>query len=337
VALTRTITGPLAQLDAATRQIAEAGKLRGEARIAASYNDEVGDLAENFNRMLDVLEELANAATQVADGDLSVRVEGEGDLQAAFRSMLRRLDDIVLRIRGTALEIASAAAEILAAAQEQEVASEQQSAGLREVGATVGSLGEAANEITKAASGVLEDAQQTYTSTDAVSRHIEELSRKAQGIGELLDLIAEIAERSDLLALNGSLEAVRAGEAGRGFALVAAEMRRLAERVTGTVTDVSEQVSGIRRATTSTVEATARSRRGAEDTAEASRRISQATQRQGRDTKQLVEAVAKLMEVADAATSATTQTRATAEGLRVYADELEQLTREFTLRDDEEG
>src|SRR5690606_16131120 len=92
---------------------------------------------------------------------------------------------------------------------------------------------------------VLGDAEQAVATTDDTAAQITALRRHTASIGELLQTIGEIANRSDLLALNGSLEATRAGEAGRGFSLVATEMRRLAERVTGTVEDVRGRVEQI--------------------------------------------------------------------------------------------
>lgn len=113
--------------------------------------------------------------------------------------------------------------------------------------------------------------------------------------------------------------------AGRGFALVAAEMRRLAERVTGTVNDVHEA------ATASTVVATQESRELAQSTAEAARQISAVTLRQSKDTEQASIDVHSVAEMVAAAASATTETRAAAEGLRRQAAELERLIGQFEL------
>ncbi|NVB36694.1 methyl-accepting chemotaxis protein [Pseudenhygromyxa sp. WMMC2535] len=334
-ALNRGLTAPLTQLEASARKIAEHGRLRDQARVVTFFNDEISDVARGFNAMFDTLEELAAVASVVSEGDLRVDLEAPGDLQDAFRAMISNLGEMVVQIRGTALEVAAAAAEIQAAAQEQERAVEQQSSSVQQVGNTVASLAEAAEQINLAASNVLANAEQTRVTTDLTTARISELSALAGGIDELLSLIREVAERSDLLALNGSLEAVRAGEAGRGFALVAAEMRRLAERVTGTVADVGERVTGIQEASRGTVGATEESRQLAVSTAEAARKISTETQRQSQDTDQLAVAVYQVAEVAASTSEATSHTRATAEGLRIHAEALEGLTRQFKLRGDD--
>ncbi|MCA9687379.1 MAG: hypothetical protein KC457_34780, partial [Myxococcales bacterium] len=251
---------------------------------------------------------------------------------SAFASMLVQLHDVVAQIRETSVGLATAASEIHAATQEQETASEHLANGMRDVSRTMDSLATSATQIDGASKGVLENAERTLATTDEMARKIGELSERTKGISELLEVIRDVADRSDLLALNGSLESTRAGEAGRGFALVAAEMRRLAERVTGTVGDVDAQVVNIKAAGASTVMATEESRKLAENTAEAAQQISRETQRQSTDTEQLAIAVHQVAEVASATAVATSQTRATAEGLRVHADQLEQLTRQFKVR-----
>lgn len=329
--LARVVTIPLRQLDEATRQLAETGALRGQGRIAALQNDEVGDLAANFNNMLDVFEELAIAVDEVAKGDLRGSFERPGDLQDGFRAMLASLGEIVVQIRTTARDVAAAAAAIEARMQELDETSERQASSLREVGAAVSSLAASADAVADTAKGVLDDAEQTRINADTVVERIVEFSAEATGVSELLDRIGDIARRSSLLALNGSLEATRAGEAGRGFALVAAEMRRLAERVSGTVEDVGAQIDGVRAASASTEEATQQSRSLAESTARAARTISDETRRQSQGTEQLAEVVHEVVGAAAAVSVATSQARASAEQLRVHAESLEQLTSSFEL------
>jgi methyl-accepting chemotaxis protein len=334
--LSRTLLDPLEALDESTRQMIDAGEVRSLERIVALENDEIGRLAGNFNRMLDMLKELVVTASAVAEGDIQVEIERPGELHDAFRGMLTRLREVVTQIRLTTLELASAAAEIHAATLEQERAADQQSTRMEEINETAGSLAASAGSITRATADVLDDAEQAANNTDEVATKIAELDEQTRGIGELLELIREIADRSDLLALNGSLEATRAGEAGRGFALVAAEMRRLAERVNATVDDVRLRVGDIERAGTLTVSATEHSRALAQSTAEAARKINEVMRRQSKDSKQVSAAVREAAAGVAAGAIATSQTRASAEGLKRQAEELEALTRQFNIGDDDE-
>jgi methyl-accepting chemotaxis protein len=330
-AYARSIAQPIERFAEAMEGFSSRGELR--ARTVPLRGNEVGRLSASFNRMLDILEELARAAKTVAEGDLSVELERAGELHDAFRGMLARLNEIVGRMRETSLEVASAAAEIQALTQQQQGAAEQQSSGVRQVSATVVSLADAAQRIATTAQGVLDNAEQTVTTTDAMTEKIAALRGHAASVTALLEVIREIADRSDLLALNGSLEATRAGEAGRGFALVATEMRRLAERVTRTVADVRAQVTDIEASGTNTVMATEQSRKLAQLTAAAARQIWTVTGQQSADTKEAALGVHALAEVVVASTAAVAQTHTAAEGLRVHAAELERLLATFRTID----
>jgi methyl-accepting chemotaxis protein len=230
--------------------------------------------------------------------------------------------------------LAGAAAEIHAATEQQEHVLELQSRRIVEVGSTVELLATAAEDITRIVTQVLSNAEQTLSNTDTTVSRIGELNAQVTSITQLLELIREVADRSDLLALNGSLEATRAGDAGRGFGLVAAEMRRLAERVAGAVTDVRERITNIGHTGNSTVLASAQSRALAERTAADARRISAVTATQYQDTHRVSHAMQEVAASASATAAATAQTRMTAEGLRMHAVELERLTRHFRIGDE---
>ena len=180
-----------------------------------------------------------------------------------------------------------------------------------------------------AVQGVFSNAERALENTDVMVKRIGELSSHAGRIGEILEVIRDIADRSDLLALNGSLEASRAGEGGRGFALVAGEMRRLAERVTASVGDVKKLVSDIRDSGSSTVMATEESKKLAEGTTEAARQITFVTRQQRSGTEQVSHSVKDVAEIIMQAACATSQTRESAEGLKLQADRLADLVRRF--------
>jgi methyl-accepting chemotaxis protein len=331
----RSIAGAIAQqleqLGRATHQVLTVGDLREIERLHPSANDEVGRLILDFNGLLDVLDELTKTAHAVAKGNLRIDFERPGELHDAFRGMLAQLRAIVTQIRSTALELASAASEIHAVSQQQERVVEAQSRSIHEVGSTVAQLAHAAEDIASTSTHVLANAEQALANTDVTVARIGELNVQVNSITQLLEVIREVADRSDLLALNGSLEATRAGEAGRGFALVASEMRRLAERVAGSVADVRGRMSNISSAGTSTVIASAQSRELAERTAAAARQISSVTTTQYQDTQRVSISVDQVVQSVAASAVATSQTRAAAEGLRLHADALERLTRHFQI------
>ncbi|MCA9700975.1 MAG: methyl-accepting chemotaxis protein, partial [Myxococcales bacterium] len=331
--LTRSFLAAIRRVNHAVRRVVDVGDLVAMGPIPTYSGDELAELTHDFNRLLGELVGLAAMTQAVAAGDLTMRMEGRGDVSSAFASMLVQLHDVVAQIRETSVGLATAASEIHAATQEQETASEHLANGMRDVSRTMDSLATSATQIDGASKGVLENAERTLATTDEMARKIGELSERTKGISELLEVIRDVADRSDLLALNGSLESTRAGEAGRGFALVAAEMRRLAERVTGTVADVRELVVDIKASTATTVMATEQSRRLAENTAAAARRITAETQQQSADTTMASTNVREVANIIAQTSVATTQTRAAAEGLMMQADLLEQLVLKFELRE----
>lgn len=334
VILGRAITNPVERLTNITERIVAEGKQSEISALPVVRNDEVGRLSSRFNDLLDMMRDLSTAADAIADGKLRVAITRQGELPNAFRRMLESLRSMVREIRGTSVDLASAATEILAASQEQESAAASQSSAMEEINRTMESLAASAAHVSDSVQGVVANAEQTLTTTDRMVARITELSTHANRIGEILDVIREIADRSDLLALNGSLEASRAGESGHGFALVATEMRRLAERVTASVEDVKKLVSDIRDSGSSTVAATEEGRRLADGTTEAARQITFVTQQQRSGTEQVSESIRNITDVVTQAVSATAQTRTSAQGLKSQADRLAAMVKRFELEAD---
>ena len=329
--MSRSVVVPLGKITTAASQVVEVGKLGEMGRIPVVQCDEAGIVAMHINELLDLLARLSSAAGAVAGGDLAVTIGGRGDLPDAFREMIANLKGMVREIRETSVQLATAAAEIYAASQEQEASATSQSTAMVEISRTADSLSDAAAHVSEAVSGVLSNAERTLGTTEQMVVRIGELSTHAGRIGEILEVIRDVADKSDLLALNGSLEACRAGESGRGFSLVAAEMRRLAERVTASVQDVKNLVTDIRASGSSTVMATEESKKLAQSTTEAARQITLVTQQQRSGTEQVSQSVKDVAQVLAQAVAATTQTRTSAEDLKVQADRLAGLVRRFQL------
>ncbi|HYQ00950.1 MAG TPA: HAMP domain-containing methyl-accepting chemotaxis protein [Polyangiaceae bacterium] len=335
VILGRAVSSPIERLTRAAREVVEEGKQSEMAALPVARNDEVGVLTDRFNDLLDLMRTLSSAAGAIAKGNLRVEIDGKGELPDAFRGMLGSLSGMVHQISETSVELGSAATEIFAASQEQEAAAASQSSAMEEISRTMDSLSESAAHVSDAVRGVLSNAERTLDNTDGMVRRITELSAHAGRIGEILEVIREIADKSDLLALNGSLEANRAGEQGHGFALVASEMRRLAERVTASVQDVKRLVSDIRESGSTTVMATEESKRLAQGTTEAARQITFVTQQQRSGTEQVSQSVRGITDVVTQTVAATAQTRTSAERLKAQADRLTDLVRRFETATEE--
>jgi methyl-accepting chemotaxis protein len=325
------VVRPLEDITRAVTQITEVGKLDEIAAIAVTHNNETGQLGMKFNDLLDTFRDLSAAAGALARGDLEIRLEGEGDVATSFRAMIGSLGQIVRQIHETSVLLAAAATEIYAASQEQEAAAASQSTAMVEIRQTMESLFEAAAHVSESVRGVLSNAERTLETTDRMVVRIGDLTNHAGRIGEILETIRDISDRSDLLALNGALEASRAGEAGRGFGLVAGEMRRLAERVMISVHDVRSLVGDIRASGSSTMMATEDSKKLAASTTDAARQITLVTQQQRSGTEQVLQSVREIAETLTQSVAAMAQTRASAEQLKSQADKLSTLVRAFRI------
>ncbi|SFK88737.1 methyl-accepting chemotaxis protein [Methylorubrum salsuginis] len=202
------------------------------------------------------LENVMRFVERIGAGDLTGRLERTGQdeigrLGATLNSMAAGLADLARTNRAATADLNAAAAEIRASAQEQAASVEEQFAAVQETAATVDEITHSGAQISKRASEVIATAQaaaQTARSglraaTDtakamdsireqgeAVAGNIVALSEKTQAIGEIIVTVNDISERTHLLALNAAIEAAAAGEEGRSFAVVASEMKLLADQ-----------------------------------------------------------------------------------------------------------
>lgn len=215
------------------------------------------------------------------------------------------------------------AESLLSESQEQQAGAAEQSSAVEETRQTFQGLLTASSSLHRIGGEVLENAEIGQQSARTIGGRIGELSAHSKQITEILTLVKEIANKSEILALNAALEGTKAGEAGRGFSLVAQQMQRLAEQVTGSVKKIESLTTDITNASGAAVLAAEESEKVSRLTTTSAREIAEAVQHQKSSAEQISVAMDEISTVAqrnvDAARHVVTSSNellSLAEGLR---------------------
>jgi methyl-accepting chemotaxis protein len=269
---------------------------------------------------------------------------------------------------GTAVhQVQGSSAELQAAANQQASGAKEQATAMNEITTTISELLATSRQIAESAQRVAQIAEQTAVSArsgdttverahesisairrqvDSVVGHMLELGRKSQQIGSVLDIVSELAEQTNILAINATIEAAGAGDAGKRFAVVADEIRKLADRVTGSTKEIRGLIDDVRSAVNTTVMATETGSKAVDagsrqfgdvasafkqigglvsTTTEASREIELSTKQQTTAVEQVNVAIANVAQATRETETSAEQTLKTATVLSTLSRELLQI------------
>ena len=321
---------------------------------------------------------IAHQATRIAAGDLGkvglIPAEDEvWAVSAAFTTMQVHLTEVLSKLKGAGLRIGATTEQIIATSGRYEAGAAAQAGALNQTSATTEELARSARQIAENGSSVAAIAQTTLDAAQsgqesaeafagsverichdnqAISDAVLKLSKRVQQIGKIVSFINGVADRSDLLALSAELEGTKAGDVGRGFSLVAGEMRRLAENILESTREIEELIEEIRDATRGVAAATEEGVKATQvgaglagqvsealgaivglagQTSDAVRAISLSTQQQQSGTDQLAEAMGDILRVTQQSLQTTKQVGAANAGLSTLAKDLQGVVERFRI------
>jgi methyl-accepting chemotaxis protein len=373
-AITRNISGPLNQISGVAENIS-----RGDLSLDVTDDgrgDEVGRLSRTFARMTRTLREMAAAAEQIAASDLRAKVTPQSEkdvLGTAFAAMvdnLRRstgeLAEGVNVLAASAGEILAATSQVASAAIETGTAIAQTSTTVEEVKQTAQLSSQKARQVAdsaqkatqigyagkKAVDASIDGMKHIQSQMESIAECVVRLSEQSQAIGEIIATVNDLAEQSNLLAVNAAIEAAKAGEQGKGFGVVAQEVKSLAEQSKQATGQVRTILSDVQKATTAAVLATEQGSKAVEvgvtqstqagdairlladsltEAAQAATQIAASSQQQLVGADQVAQAMANIKQASAQNVTGTKQAETAAHNLHGLGQKLKQLVVQYKV------
>jgi twitching motility protein PilJ len=335
------------------------------------------EAAQENQRNQDAILRLLNEMGDLAEGDLTVQATVTEDITGAIADSvnyaIEELRTLVQGINRASLQVTQTTSEARASSEQLLTAAEQQA---KQIGETTTAVTQMSNSIVQVSQNAAESARVANQSLDTArrggdsvrgaiagmnairdqiqetSKRIKRLGESSQEIGEIVDLISDITEQTNILALNAAIQAAAAGDAGRGFSVVAEEVQRLAERsakatrrigaIVKTIqSDTQDAVNAMESSTQGVVEGTVRSDAAGSSLAEIEsvsdqlagliQNISQATQAQASTAERIANNMQQILEVSGQASAAARGSASSIGELAVLSNELKVSVSGFKL------
>lgn len=345
------------------QQISERLKTFAEGDLDSEFpehdaKDEVAEMIETARKMADnlnvIISDSGKLLNEMADGNFAVATEHEerytgkfNDLLIGIRNMNRKIDESLRQVEETAEQVslgsgnmAEAAQSLAEGATEQAGAVEELQATIADITANVEHTAENLQKSHADARKYADDADHSREQMHAMVEAMQRISESSMKIENIISELEDIASQTNLLSLNASIEAARAGEAGKGFAVVADQIRKLAEQSAASAVSTRELIEGSihdveegNKAVALVSETLDEVIKGINDIADTSKSLSENSQSQATAMEQAEQGVNQISEVVQSDSAMAQETSATSEELSAQAETLDNLVRQFTLRE----
>ena len=345
------------------QQISERLKTFAEGDLDSEFpehdaKDEVAEMIETARQMADnlnvIISDSGKLLNEMADGNFAIATEHEerytgkfNDLLVGIRNMNRKIDESLRQVEETAEQVslgsgnmAEAAQSLAEGATEQAGAVEELQATIADITANVEHTAENLQKSHADARKYADDADHSREQMHAMVEAMQRISESSMKIENIISELEDIASQTNLLSLNASIEAARAGEAGKGFAVVADQIRKLAEQSAASAVSTRELIEGSihdveegNKAVALVSETLDEVIKGINDIADTSKSLSENSQSQVTAMEQAEQGVNQISEVVQSNSAMAQETSATSEELSAQAETLDNLVRQFTLRE----
>ena len=345
------------------QQISERLKTFAEGDLDSEFpehdaKDEVAEMIETARKMADnlnvIISDSGKLLNEMADGNFAVATEHEerytgkfNDLLVGIRNMNRKIDESLRQVEETAEQVslgsgnmAEAAQSLAEGATEQAGAVEELQATIADITANVEHTAENLQKSHADARKYADDADHSREQMHAMVEAMQRISESSMKIENIISELEDIASQTNLLSLNASIEAARAGEAGKGFAVVADQIRKLAEQSAASAVSTRELIQGSihdvedgNKAVALVSETLDEVIKGINAIADTSKSLSENSQSQATAMEQAEQGVNQISEVVQSNSAMAQETSATSEELSAQAETLDNLVRQFTLRE----